>query len=62
MNRRWLALAVPTLPPLTGLTYLPALRNQFIWDDDDHFTANPAMTHPDGLRKIWSSLPGSLRH
>ena len=28
----------------------------FIWDDDDHLTANPAMTAPHGLKMIWSSL------
>jgi tetratricopeptide (TPR) repeat protein len=28
----------------------------FVWDDDDHLTANPAMTAPHGLRMIWSSL------
>jgi len=41
---------------LTVVAYLPALRGGFIWDDDDHLTANPAMTAPDGLRLIWSSL------
>jgi protein O-mannosyl-transferase len=56
MNRRALVLATLALPLLTGLTYLPAFHGGFIWDDDDHFAANPAMTAPDGLRKIWSSL------
>jgi len=41
---------------LTVAAYLPALRGGFIWDDDDHLTANPAMTAPHGLRLIWSSL------
>lgn len=41
---------------LTVVAYLPALRGGFIWDDDDHLTANPAMTAPHGLRMIWSSL------
>jgi len=41
---------------LTVVVYLPALRGGFIWDDDDHLTANPAMTAPHGLRMIWSSL------
>jgi protein O-mannosyl-transferase len=51
-----LAAQVVLLVMLTALVFVPALRNGFIWDDDDHFTANPAMTHPDGLQKIWSSL------
>jgi protein O-mannosyl-transferase len=41
---------------LTFVAYLPAIRGGFIWDDDDHLTANPAMTSTHGLRLIWSSL------
>lgn len=41
---------------LTVLVYLPAMRGGFIWDDDEHFTANPAMTSSGGLLQIWSSL------
>src|SRR5579862_5561466 len=41
---------------LTLLVYLPALRGQFIWDDDDHVTANPVVTATDGVRHIWASL------
>ena len=40
----------------TFVAYFPALRGGFIWDDDDHLTANPVMTAPHGLRMIWSSL------
>ena len=38
------------------LAYQPTWRAGFIWDDDDHLTANPAMTTPRGLQMIWSSL------
>ncbi len=41
---------------LTLITYAPALRCGFIWDDDDHFTQNPAMNSFHGLTEIWSSL------
>jgi tetratricopeptide (TPR) repeat protein len=41
---------------VTFVAYFPALRGGFIWDDDSHLTANPAMTAPHGLRMIWSSL------
>ena len=41
---------------LTVVVYIPALRCGFIWDDDDHFTQNPAMTSIHGLERIWSSL------
>jgi hypothetical protein len=41
------------------LVYQPAWHAGFVWDDDDHLTANPAMTAPHGLRMIWSSMPVS---
>ncbi|MGO9610112.1 MAG: tetratricopeptide repeat protein [Verrucomicrobiia bacterium] len=41
---------------LTFLAYQRVWHAGFIWDDDDHLTANPTMTAPDGLRMIWSSL------
>jgi len=41
---------------ITFVAYQPAWHAGFIWDDDDHLTANPAMTTPGGLRMIWSSL------
>jgi tetratricopeptide (TPR) repeat protein len=54
--RSRLVVALLGLVALTIITYLPALSNGFIWDDNDHFTANPAMTAPGGLRQIWTSL------
>ena len=41
---------------ITFVAYQPTWHAGFIWDDDDHLTANPAMTAPNGLRMIWSSL------
>ncbi|MGO9527396.1 MAG: tetratricopeptide repeat protein [Verrucomicrobiia bacterium] len=41
---------------LAFITYAPALRCGFIWDDNDHFTQNPAMNSLHGLTQIWSSL------
>ncbi|MGD1086327.1 MAG: O-GlcNAc transferase, partial [Verrucomicrobiota bacterium] len=38
------------------LAYQPAWRAGFIWDDDKYVTANPLLTAPDGLRRIWFSL------
>jgi tetratricopeptide (TPR) repeat protein len=53
-RRPWfLALA---LAVVTFVAYQPTWHAGFIWDDDDHLTANPAMTAPHGLRMIWSSL------
>jgi cytochrome c-type biogenesis protein CcmH/NrfG len=36
--------------------YAPVRRAGFIWDDDDHVTANPAIIAPGGLPLIWSKL------
>jgi len=44
------------LVALTFIAYQPVWRAGFIWDDNDHLTANPAMIAPHGLRMIWSSL------
>lgn len=53
-NRPWLLALV--LVVTTFVAYQSVWRAGFIWDDDDHLTANPAMTAPHGLRMIWSSL------
>lgn len=37
----------------TVLVYWPALSAGFIWDDDDHVTANPIVQDPGGLPRIW---------
>lgn len=50
----WLLVAV--LMIVTVVAYLPVLRAGFIWDDDDHLTANPAVAASNGLQMIWSSL------
>jgi tetratricopeptide (TPR) repeat protein len=50
----WLLALVLALA--TFAAYQPVWHAGFIWDDDDHLTANPAMTAPHGLRMIWSSL------
>src|ERR1700733_4785334 len=44
------------LAVVTFIAYQPAWHAGFIWDDNDHLTANPAMTARHGLRMIWSSL------
>src|SRR5271170_1929881 len=41
---------------ITLIAYGPALSAGFIWDDDEYVTANPLLTAPDGLRRIWFSL------
>ena len=38
---------------LVLVAYLPALQGGYVWDDDSYVTANPTLTQPDGLRRIW---------
>lgn len=38
---------------MTFAAYLPAVRGEFIWDDD-LYAANPVLTQPKGLFKIWT--------
>lgn len=45
--------AASALALLTLFAYLPALRAQFIWDDDAYVTENPTLTTGSGLAKIW---------
>ena len=37
----------------TLAAYSPAMGGSFLWDDDDHVSANLAVQSPDGLGKIW---------
>jgi tetratricopeptide (TPR) repeat protein len=57
-NYRWLwdwRLAA-VLVVATFAAYQSVWHAGFIWDDDDHFTQNPAMLSVDGLKQIWSSI------
>ena len=38
---------------VTVIAYAPALRAQYIWDDDEYVTNNPVLREADGLRAIW---------
>jgi tetratricopeptide (TPR) repeat protein len=40
---------------LTISAFLPALRAGFIWDDDQHLTANRCIVGPLGFRAIWTT-------
>ena len=56
MTSRRIVLSVLALVFVITLSYAPAFRAGFIWDDDDHLTQNPAVAASGGLRLIWSSL------
>lgn len=40
---------------ITVLVYLPATQCGYVWDDDFYVTANPLLSAPDGLQRIWFS-------
>src|SRR5260221_5395841 len=37
----------------TFIAYLPALRGDFVWDDDDYVTKNETLRDAHGLGRIW---------
>jgi len=39
----------------TLLTYWSSLHGTFLWDDDVHLTANPAIVGPLGFKEIWTT-------
>src|SRR5687768_2672887 len=42
---------------LLALTiYSPALRGEFLWDDDRHVAFNATLRSVDGLKNIWTKL------
>jgi tetratricopeptide (TPR) repeat protein len=50
-------LQAAALGMLAVLLYVPAVSNGFVnWDDDRLLFDNPAVTRPDGLRRIWSAV------
>ena len=49
----WIGAAI--FVALVFVIYLPALSAGFIWDDDDHVTANPCIVGPLGLEQIWTT-------
>lgn len=40
----------------TLVAYVPAIRGQFIWDDDYYVTNNVLLKNLDGLQKIWFGI------
>ena len=38
---------------VTVIAYLPAIRGDFVWDDDDHVSNNLTLRSAEGLRAIW---------
>ena len=40
---------------VTVTLYIPAIRSDFIWDDDSFLTENKLIHHANGLRRFWFS-------
>lgn len=59
MQRKLACLLAVALAALAVFAHLPAVSDNFIWDDDDHLTQNPYVASPTGWREIWSSLAAS---
>lgn len=52
---KWFLLRGLILICLSVAVYIPAMRGDFIWDDDIYIVKNPLLRMPDGLFKIWFS-------
>jgi tetratricopeptide (TPR) repeat protein len=47
---------------LVFIAYFPALRGQFLWDDDRNVTGNMPLRTLDGLRQIWFELGATQQY
>jgi tetratricopeptide (TPR) repeat protein len=55
----WLrAAGAVAIAAAVAVTFWPALRGTWIWDDLSEVTANPALRDASGLRRIWLAPPG----
>ena len=53
-KRVLLGLGLPLVAAVV-VTYLPALRAGFIWNDDTYLTENPTLDGAAGLHAIWTN-------
>lgn len=53
LQRRRQLLLAAAIVAVTFLTYIPAIGNGFIWDDDQYVTSNSLLRTSNGLRRIW---------
>jgi tetratricopeptide (TPR) repeat protein len=54
--RRTMMLELVLLVVLTLLVYLPALKGQFLWDDEVAIRGNPLLRGLEGLGTIWTTI------
>src|SRR5262249_14396245 len=55
-------LAWALLVGLTVITYLPALRSGFVWDDRANVVENQSLRSLSGLKNIWTDPKASLQY
>lgn len=61
--RSWLVpVAFLGLITLVGVAYRPALRGDFIWDDDDYIIKNQTLRDVHGLGQIWFELGATRQY
>ena len=41
---------------IVTVAYVPAIRSDYIWDDDSYVTENPTLQTLDGLGRIWFEI------
>jgi hypothetical protein len=47
---------------LTLAAYVPAMRGDFVWDDDQYVTRNSTLTSVDGLARIWTEIDATPQY
>ncbi len=50
----WRAIGAIAIVAVTALVYWPALRGNFVWDDEQLITGNPLLRNASGLVEIWT--------
>ena len=61
VRSRWVLGAMALVVLAAVVAYLPALRGEFIWDDDAHVT-KPALRSVGGLYRIWFELGATQQY
>lgn len=62
MKARKILFSALLLFGMVVLAYLPALRGDFIWDDDTHVSENPVLRAPGGLARIWTDRNSTCQY
>jgi protein O-mannosyl-transferase len=61
-SRGWLGAGAGLIVLVTLVSYIPAMRGGFIWDDDDYVINNPTLRTAEGLRRIWCEVGATMQY